>query len=78
MVLAVNSDYFLKQRYSVDLYDSEVWCSLWGTDWILKIYLDQFRLWSFKETISALEMKYVYKYIFVFILNIAVPGDRVV
>jgi hypothetical protein len=28
----------------VDLCNSEVWCSLWGTDWILKYYLDKPRL----------------------------------
>jgi hypothetical protein len=36
MILTVNSDYFLKQRYPVDLCNGEVRCLLRGTDWILK------------------------------------------
>jgi hypothetical protein len=32
----LNGDYILKQRQPVDLCNGEVWCSLWGTDWILK------------------------------------------
>jgi hypothetical protein len=38
------NDYFLKQRWPVDRCNGEVWCSLWGTDWILKYYLDEIRL----------------------------------
>jgi hypothetical protein len=44
MVLAVNSDYFLKQLYPVDLSNDEVLCSLWGTDCVLKYNLDELRL----------------------------------
>jgi hypothetical protein len=36
MILRINSDHFLKQHQPVDLCNGEVWCSLWGTDWILK------------------------------------------
>jgi hypothetical protein len=39
-ILTVNSDYFLKQRYRIDLCNGEVRCLLRGTDWILKYYLD--------------------------------------
>jgi hypothetical protein len=39
VILTVNSDQFLKQHYPVDLCNGEVWCSLWGTDWILIYYL---------------------------------------
>jgi hypothetical protein len=44
MILIINSDYFLKQRQPVDLCNCEVLCFLWGTDWILKYYLDKLRL----------------------------------
>jgi len=40
MVLTVNSDYFVERRYPADLCNGEMWCSVWGTDWILKYYLD--------------------------------------
>jgi hypothetical protein len=36
MALNVNSDYFLKQHQPVELCNGDVWCSLWGMDWILK------------------------------------------
>jgi len=39
MVLAVNSEYFLKQHQPVDHCNGEVWCSLWSKDWILKHYI---------------------------------------
>jgi len=41
MILSVNNDYFLEP---LDLCNGEVWCSLWGTNWILKYYLDGLRL----------------------------------
>jgi hypothetical protein len=44
MVLNVNSDYLLKHRYTVDHFSGEVWCSVWGTDWILKCYVDELQL----------------------------------
>jgi hypothetical protein len=43
-ILTVNSDYFLKQRQPVDLYNGEVRCFLCGTDWILVYYLDELQL----------------------------------
>jgi hypothetical protein len=52
MVLTVNSDYFLKQHQPVDLCNGEVCCSLWGTDWNLKYYLDELRLQSVIETVK--------------------------
>jgi hypothetical protein len=39
-----NHDYLLKQRYPADLCNGEVWCSLWGTDWIFKYRLAELRL----------------------------------
>jgi hypothetical protein len=33
---------FLKQHLPADLFNCEVWCSLWGTDWIIKYYLTSF------------------------------------
>jgi hypothetical protein len=44
MIISQSTDYFLKQRQSVDLCNGKVWCSLLGTDWILKYYLDELRL----------------------------------
>jgi hypothetical protein len=44
VILTVNSDYFLKQHQSADLCNGDVCCSLWGTDWIIKYYLDQLRI----------------------------------
>jgi hypothetical protein len=44
MILTVNSDYFLKQYYVVDLCNGEELYFLCGTDWILKYYLDELRL----------------------------------
>jgi hypothetical protein len=44
MVHTTNSDYFLEQRYPVHFCNGEVWCSLWGTDWIVKYYLDKRRV----------------------------------
>jgi hypothetical protein len=44
MIFSVVSDYFLKQLYQVDLCNGEVWCSLWGTGWILKYRLDELGL----------------------------------
>jgi hypothetical protein len=44
MILDANNDYFLKQHRPVDLCNGEVLCFLYGTDWILKYYLDQLRL----------------------------------
>jgi hypothetical protein len=38
LVLGVNNDHYLKP---VDLCNGEVWYSLWGTDCILKYYLDE-------------------------------------
>jgi hypothetical protein len=35
-ILTVNSNYFLKQRYPVDLCNGEELCFLCGTNWILK------------------------------------------
>jgi hypothetical protein len=47
MIFGVNSDYFLKQRWTVvDISNGEVLCFLWGKDWILKYYLDELRLQS--------------------------------
>jgi hypothetical protein len=43
MILGVNSVYFFKQHQPVELCNGEVWCSLWGTDWILKYYLDELK-----------------------------------
>jgi hypothetical protein len=42
--LDLNDDYFLKRHQPVDICNDEVWCSLWGTDRILKHYLDELRL----------------------------------
>jgi hypothetical protein len=42
MVLAVNSDYFLKQRYPFDVCNCEVLCSFLGTNRILTCYLYEF------------------------------------
>jgi hypothetical protein len=53
MILTVDSDYFLKQLQLLDLCNSEVWCSIWGTDWIIKYYLDELRLQrAIKRTVS--------------------------
>jgi hypothetical protein len=42
-----NSDYYFpKQHYTLDLCICEGLCSLWGTDWILKYYLDELPLQS--------------------------------
>jgi hypothetical protein len=35
-----------------------VWCSLWGTDWILKYYLDELRLQRVKRTAWTLARRY--------------------
>jgi hypothetical protein len=43
-LLGANSDYFLEQSQQIDLCNGEVWCTLWGTDWIHKYYLDVLRL----------------------------------
>jgi hypothetical protein len=51
MILTVNSDYFLKQRWPVDLCNGEELCFLCGTDWILKYYLDELRLQKVKQTL---------------------------
>jgi hypothetical protein len=51
MSLGVNSDYFLKQQQAVDLCNGEVWCCLWGTDWILKYLLDELQLQMVKQRI---------------------------
>jgi hypothetical protein len=44
MIVRINSDYFLKQRKPVDPCGGEELCFLCGTGWILKYYLDDFRL----------------------------------
>jgi hypothetical protein len=44
LIFTVNSDYFLKQHYPTDLCNSEVLCSLWGTEWILKYYWAELRI----------------------------------
>jgi hypothetical protein len=44
MILSVISDYFLKQRQPVDLCNGEVFCFPWGTDLIIKFYLDALSL----------------------------------
>jgi hypothetical protein len=51
MILTLNSDYFLKQHQPVDLCNGEVLRSFWGTDWILKCYLDELRASEGKGTI---------------------------
>jgi hypothetical protein len=40
MVATLNSHYLLKHHQPADLCNGEVWCFLWGTDWILKCYED--------------------------------------
>jgi hypothetical protein len=44
MILSVNRDYFLKHNWHVDFCNGEVWCFLYGIDWIFKYYLDEFQL----------------------------------
>jgi hypothetical protein len=44
MIFTWNSDYVLEQRYQIDVCNGNGLCSLWGTDWILKYYLDELRL----------------------------------
>jgi hypothetical protein len=41
MILNINSDYFPKPT---DLYNGDVLCFLWGTDWILKYYFKKLPL----------------------------------
>jgi hypothetical protein len=52
MILRVNSDYFINQRYPVDLCNGEELCFLCGTDLILKYYLDELRLQRVNSTCS--------------------------
>jgi hypothetical protein len=40
-MLQINRYSFLKKHYPVDLCNSEVLCSLWDMEWILKYYLDE-------------------------------------
>jgi hypothetical protein len=49
MIPTVNSDYFLKQHYRIDLCNGEVLRSIWGTDEILKCYLDKIRFQRVKH-----------------------------
>jgi hypothetical protein len=44
MFLTVNIEHFLKHGYLVNLCNGEVLCFLCGTGWILKYYLDEFRI----------------------------------
>jgi hypothetical protein len=41
MILSVISADLLKQRYPVDICNDELWCYIWGMDWILTYRLDQ-------------------------------------
>jgi hypothetical protein len=43
MIISVNTDYFLEHSSDIDVCNCEVWCFLWGTEWILKCYLDELR-----------------------------------
>jgi hypothetical protein len=53
MILSVNTDYFLEQRWNIDVCNGEVLCFLWGTEWILKCYLDELRPSSSKLLLHA-------------------------
>jgi hypothetical protein len=44
MILTLKSDWFLEQRWQIHVCNGDGLGSLWGTDWILKYYLDELRL----------------------------------
>jgi hypothetical protein len=57
MILTVNSDYLLIQRQPVDRCNGEVWCSLWGTCWILKYYSDDLRCMRYHHCLLPLSTR---------------------
>jgi hypothetical protein len=55
IILGLNGDYFLKRHFPFDLCNGEVWCSLWGTDWVPKYSIFGFRGLRFLSNLSTLE-----------------------
>jgi hypothetical protein len=51
-ILSVNMDYVLKQRQQIYVCNGDGVCSLWGTELILKYYLDKLRLQGVNYLIS--------------------------
>jgi hypothetical protein len=43
MILTFNSGYFLEEFKEIDVCNGDALCFLWGTDQILKYYLDNLR-----------------------------------
>jgi hypothetical protein len=43
MIFSAKRDYFLKQHKKIYLCNGEVWCFIFGTDWIIKYHLRELR-----------------------------------